>query len=97
MGVRAGDPHNNNADDDDDDDTNNNNNNINNNNHDRFTDTGAALLCHILLNNPSNKTFGLNFAPEYRWHSMQTIKHLLTVTDPATQEKMAKEKDIAGE
>ena len=56
----------------------------------------GALLCHVLLNNPSNKTAGLNFAPEYRWHSTQTIKQLLTVTDPATQEKHAKSQDITG-
>ena len=58
--------------------------------------TGSALRCHVLINNPANKASGLNFAPDYRWHSIQTIKRLLTVTDPATQQKEA-ERDLAGE
>jgi len=56
----------------------------------------GALLCHILLNNPANKSEGLNFAPDYRWHTTQTIRQLLTVTDPATQQKLRESEDIQG-
>ena len=59
-------------------------------------DESSSLYCHVLLNNPANKTCGLNFAPEYRWHSIQTIKQLLTVTDPATAQKESDQTDIAG-
>lgn len=60
-------------------------------------DESSSLYCHVLLNSPANKTSGLNFAPEYRWHSIQTIKQLLTVTDPATAQKESDQTDIAGE